>query len=122
MPRITILPEPPWRWSRRSGGTLGRIAASERFGTHKLLARTLMQAGRPADARRTLLTVLEAGADPEASWLLSRACLQEGDMSAAAVHLAQSGTYRALHPLEAEPSPYVGKPAVPTAIARSSAP
>ena len=86
-----------------------RIAASERFGTHKLLARTLMQAGRPADARRTLLTVLEAGADPEASWLLSRACLQEGDMSAAAVHLAQSGTYRALHPLEAEPSPYVGE-------------
>ena len=30
-------------------------------------------------------------------------------MSAAAVHLAQSGTYRALHPLEAEPSPYVGE-------------
>jgi tetratricopeptide (TPR) repeat protein len=86
-----------------------RIAPSERFGTHKLLARTLMQAGRPAEARQTLQTVLEAGADREASWLLSRAFLQEGDRSAAAIHLAHSGTYRADHPLEAEPSPYVGE-------------
>jgi tetratricopeptide (TPR) repeat protein len=86
-----------------------RIAPSERFGTHKLLARTLMQAGRPAEALPTLRTVLEAGADGEASWLLSRAFLQEGDKRSAALHLAQSGTYRALHPLEAEPSPYVGE-------------
>jgi len=86
-----------------------RIAPSEQFGTQKLLARTLMQAGRPAEARRTLRTVLEASADREASWLLSRAFLLEGDRSAAATHLAQSGTYRADHPLEAEPSPYVGE-------------
>jgi len=86
-----------------------RIAPSERFGTPKLLARTLMQAGRPTEARRTLRAVLEAGADREASWLLSRAFLQEGDMPAAAIHLSQAGTYRADHPLEAEPSPYVGE-------------
>ena len=86
-----------------------RIAPAEPFGTHKLLARTLMQAGRPAEALRTLKNVEKAGADGELSWLLSRACLQEGNSSAAAVHLAQSGTYRADHPLEAEPSPYVGE-------------
>jgi tetratricopeptide (TPR) repeat protein len=86
-----------------------RIAPSERFGTHKLLARTQMQAGRPAEAIRTLRTVLQAGADPEASWLLSRAFLQERNSSAAATQLAQSGTYRADHPLEVEPSPYIGE-------------
>jgi tetratricopeptide (TPR) repeat protein len=86
-----------------------RIALSERFGTHKLLARTLMQAGRPADAARALRPVLEAGADREASWLVSRAFLQEGHSRAAAAHLTESGDYRADHPLEAEPAPYVGE-------------
>ncbi len=86
-----------------------RIAPKERFGTHKLLARTLMQAGRASEALGTLRSVLEAGADREASWLLSRAYLHEGNALAAATHLAQSRAYRADHPLEVEPSPYIGE-------------
>ena len=51
----------------------------------------------------------EAGADAEASWMLSRAFLQEGDIPLAVEALERSGSYRADHPLDLEPSPYVGE-------------
>ncbi len=86
-----------------------RLVPSDPFGTQKLLARTLLRAGRPAEARDVLDTILEAGSDPEAAWLLSRAGMLEGDWAQAAAALAQSGTYRAEHPLEPEPAPYVGE-------------
>ena len=85
-----------------------RLAPEEPYSTHKLLARMLLQAGRPIQARETLRTVLNHGPDPEASWLLSRVALREHDRPAAAAALAQAGTYRADHPLEAEPAPYLG--------------
>jgi hypothetical protein len=47
--------------------------------------------------------------DPEASWLLSRAYLQEGDKDQAQAAMARSGSYRRDSPLEEEPSPYVGE-------------
>ncbi len=106
---ITIRPEPRCAKSGSVQDPTARIAPSERFGTQKLLARTLLQAGRPTEARRTLQPVLKAGADREASWLLSRAFLQEGNRLAAVSQLAASGTYRADHPIEAEPTPYVGE-------------
>ncbi len=86
-----------------------RLVPSDPFSTRKLLARTLLQAGRWAEARDALGTILEAGSDPEASWLLSRAALLEGDWGRAAAELARSGTYRAEHPLEPEPAGYVGE-------------
>ena len=86
-----------------------RLTPSDPFSTQKLLARTLLQAGRPAEARDTLRRVRDAGADREAEWLLSRAYLQEGNPTAAAAALAQSGSYRAEHPLEPEPARYVGE-------------
>jgi tetratricopeptide (TPR) repeat protein len=86
-----------------------RIVPSDRFGTLRLLARCLLQLQRPAEARESLTTVLHAGPDREASWLLSRAYLQEGNGAEAAAALAQSGSYHAEHPLEPEPSPYVGE-------------
>src|SRR5437763_752949 len=38
----------------------------------KLLARSLLLTGKPAEARGPLMEVLDAGPDAEASWLLSR--------------------------------------------------
>jgi hypothetical protein len=74
-----------------------------------LLARVLLRTGQPAEARESLRAVLGAGPDPEASWLLSRAALQQGDFPLATEALAAAGTYRAEHPLDHEPAPYVGE-------------
>jgi len=75
----------------------------------KLIARTFLRMGRPAEARPPLQTILNRGPDPEAAWLLSRVCLQEGDKARAQEALEQAGSYRADNPMEAEPSPYVGE-------------
>ena len=75
----------------------------------KRLARALLQTGRPAEAREALRRVLATGPDREASWLLSRACLQSGATAEAAAALDDSGTYGAEHPLDFEPSPYAGE-------------
>jgi tetratricopeptide (TPR) repeat protein len=78
----------------------------------RVLARNLLKIGRAAEARAPLEAVLAGtgppGGDPEASWLLSRACLQEGRIAEAARAVAQSGPYRTRDPLVPEPSPYVG--------------
>jgi tetratricopeptide (TPR) repeat protein len=78
----------------------------------RLLARNLLQLGRPAEARQPLESVLASvglpGVDPEANWLLSRAFLQEGRISDASAALERAKSYRADHPLAAEPSPFVG--------------
>jgi len=78
----------------------------------RLLARSLLQLGRPAEARKPLESVFAStgpsGVDPEANWLLSRADLQEGLFADASAALARAGSYRSEHPLIAEPSPYVG--------------
>ena len=86
-----------------------RLVRSDPFSTRRLLARTLLQAGRPAEAREILSDVLGAGTDREAAWLLSRAYLQEGNKAEATAALERADTYRAEHPLEPEPAPYVGE-------------
>jgi tetratricopeptide (TPR) repeat protein len=75
----------------------------------KLLARCLLRTSRPAEARGALEMVQKGGADREASWLISRAALQEGSIAEAAAALEAAGSYRAEHPLEPEPGPYVGE-------------
>jgi tetratricopeptide (TPR) repeat protein len=74
-----------------------------------LLARSLLRAGRPAEARTILEALLGAGPDPEASWLLSRCFIQQGDGDRAAALLQQGPSYRSEHPIEPEPAPYVGE-------------
>jgi hypothetical protein len=86
-----------------------RLIPADRFGTHRLLARTLLQAGRSSEAREVLRAVLDAGPDPEAEWLLSRAHLQEGHPDEAQAALARSGSYCTEHPLEPQPAPYIGE-------------
>jgi tetratricopeptide (TPR) repeat protein len=87
---------------------MARLVPSERFSTQKLLARMLLRSGQGSRARETLRSVLDAGSDPEAWWILSRAHLSEGNIEAAASALEKSQTYRADHPVEQEPSAYVG--------------
>ena len=75
----------------------------------KLLARSLLMSGQPAEARPILQALLAAGPDPEVSWLLSRCFIQEGDWTQAAAVLPQASSFRTEHPLEPEPAPYVGE-------------
>jgi tetratricopeptide (TPR) repeat protein len=74
-----------------------------------LLARCLLKIGEPAAARAILQNILRERPHPEASWLLSRAALQQGATTEAIAALAAAGSYRAEHPMELEPSPYVGE-------------
>jgi tetratricopeptide (TPR) repeat protein len=78
----------------------------------RLLARSLLQLARPAEARVPLEAIFAGdgpgGGDSEANWLLSRAYLQEGRIADASAALDRAGSYRAEHPLEPEPGPYVG--------------
>ncbi len=60
------------------------------------------------EAISQLQKVLTVGPDAEASWLLSRSYLQEGDVGLASTALGQSGSYRDEHPLISEPAVYVG--------------
>jgi tetratricopeptide (TPR) repeat protein len=73
----------------------------------KLVARALLRLGKSGEARAWLGRV--EGSDPEASWLVSRAALQEGAISEAAVALRSSGSYRDEHRMEPEPGPYAGE-------------
>jgi predicted CXXCH cytochrome family protein len=75
----------------------------------KLMARTFLRMGRPAEAETILRPILDQGPDSEAYWLLSRAYLQEGDKVQALAALKGAGTYRADNPLQPEPGIYVGE-------------
>jgi tetratricopeptide (TPR) repeat protein len=77
----------------------------------KILARNYLKLGKPAPARDQLRTVLGAGPDPDASWLLSRAWLQEGRADEAVSAVQRSGGRRSDDPLASEPAPYVGSAA-----------
>jgi tetratricopeptide (TPR) repeat protein len=84
-------------------GGIARPAA-----TRKLLARAWLQGGQADRALDPLRTVLDSGADPEASWLASRAYLQRGDAPHAAEALASAGDFGQDDPTRPEPAPYVG--------------
>jgi tetratricopeptide (TPR) repeat protein len=81
----------------------------DKLSTKKLLARSLLQTSRSSEALDVLRDVERVGMDAQAYWLLSRALLQEGRRAEAADAMARSGTYRAEHPQEPEPAPYIGE-------------
>jgi tetratricopeptide (TPR) repeat protein len=78
----------------------------------RLLARSLLKLGRPAEAHAPLQAVFDQaglpGVDPEACWLSSRAYLQQGKFAEADQASQLAGSYRAANPLVPEPAPYVG--------------
>ena len=73
-----------------------------------LLARSLLQTGQPAEARRFLESIPAARSDEESAWLLSRCFIQEKAWDKVARALQSAGSYRADHPLDLEPALYVG--------------
>jgi tetratricopeptide (TPR) repeat protein len=74
----------------------------------KLLARLLLEAGKPHEARALLERLPRA--DGETQWLTSRAHLQLGQAALAAEALERaSGFSAALSPAAREPAPYVGE-------------
>jgi cytochrome c554/c'-like protein len=91
---------------------LAKGALNSAFHYKKVLARSLLQLGRPAEARQAIEATLArngiGGLEPEAEWLMSRAWLQEGKIKEAAAALALAGSYRSENPMVPEPSPFVG--------------
>jgi tetratricopeptide (TPR) repeat protein len=76
--------------------------------TPKELARALLRARRPVEARAVLQPLLEREADAETSWLLSRAHLQDGKLPEALAALHQAGSYSDDNPTVRDPAPFVG--------------
>ncbi len=77
-------------------------------GALKLLARLLMETGRPAEADDLLQPMANGpGVDREAAWLLSRAALQLGQDDRADALLELADGFGA-HDTSPEPSPFVG--------------
>ena len=75
----------------------------------KWLARNLLQAGKPAEARTELESSPSTrNLDPEGHWLLSRAALQLHDVLSAREALQLAKGFNADHPEAFEPAPYVG--------------
>jgi hypothetical protein len=74
----------------------------------KLLARLLLEAGRPATAMAWLDRVPGRATDREAQWLYSRAYLDEGKLDQAAAALDRSNGFGLDAPTAHEPSPYAG--------------
>jgi tetratricopeptide (TPR) repeat protein len=83
------------------GGTLPATA-------RKRLARALLRLGRPAEAQQGIAATLKRGPDAEASWLLSRALLQEAEIPRAIEAIEASQGYGERDPTSPEPAPYVG--------------
>ena len=73
-----------------------------------LLARCLLETGRPDQARQQLEKVLRSSSDAEAYWLLSRALLMAGRSGEARAALDQSRILGPADPLAAQPAPYLG--------------
>jgi tetratricopeptide (TPR) repeat protein len=86
-----------------------RLDRSTAIHYREIFARSLLKMGQPKEARVVLERVLEGRQDPAASWLLSRVALQEGNIPEALAAIEAAGPYRAEHPLELEPSPFVGE-------------
>jgi tetratricopeptide (TPR) repeat protein len=83
-------------------------AAATPTQARKMLARVQLQSGEAGLARKTLGEVLAAGQDDEAQWLLSRACLLEGDIAGASAAVDRSHGFRDEASDLREPAPYVG--------------
>ena len=76
--------------------------------SRKDLARALLRARQPAKARSQLETILAKGPDAEASWLMSRAYLQEGALPEALAAFKQAGSFTEENPTLSDPAPFTG--------------
>ena len=70
----------------------------------RMIARSLLEVGRPIEARERLA----GDASPEAKWILSRVELQGGSLQLASTLLAESGDFASDRGHEPEPGLYVG--------------
>jgi tetratricopeptide (TPR) repeat protein len=77
----------------------------------KDMARALLRAGQPGEARHRLQSLLAESPDPEAFWLLSRTFLQERAMPEALAAWKRAGSFRDENPLVPEPARFVGSEA-----------
>ncbi len=79
----------------------------------KLAARSLLNSGRAAEARKRLAPLVEksASVNQELAWLITRADLLEQVATKDAALLEKAAAFRAEHPDTPEPSPYVGSKA-----------
>jgi tetratricopeptide (TPR) repeat protein len=75
------------------------------------MARALLRAGQPGEARHQLQSFLAERPDPEGFWLLSRAFLQERTMPEALAAWKRAGSFRDENPLVPEPARFVGSEA-----------
>jgi hypothetical protein len=74
----------------------------------RFLVRCLLRCGRPAEARALLPQRTDPALDPELTWLLSRALLQEGQDAQARSALEKAKGFGSSDPLLDEPAPFVG--------------
>jgi tetratricopeptide (TPR) repeat protein len=99
-------------WQRAQEHTTpGQGGRSGSTVTVKDMARALLQAGRPDEARHRLQALLASSPDPEGFWLLSRAHLQEGAMPEALAAWKMAASFRDENPLVPEPGLPVGSAA-----------
>jgi tetratricopeptide (TPR) repeat protein len=95
------------RWARLD--PQGRVIQPNPVGTlEKLLARSFLQSGQAAEAKRVVEAMLKRGEDPEAAWLLSRCFIQEKDWERAGEVFRKYPSHGPENPLEPEPAPYSG--------------
>jgi tetratricopeptide (TPR) repeat protein len=80
----------------------------EQGSVRRRLVRCYLETGRPGQARKLLESLPSASLDAESFWLLSRCDLQEKVVSDPTV-MDQALAYRKSHPMEPEPSPYLGE-------------
>jgi hypothetical protein len=99
---VTYLQEHPKLWQLESALNVETPVPP------KKLARALLRARQPVSARTLLQTVLAHGPDAEASWLLSRAFLQENASAEALSALRAAGSFSEEHPTQLDPAPFVG--------------
>ena len=76
--------------------------------SRKDLARALLRVQRPAEALDQLQRVLADGPDPEASWLMSRAYLQEGAWDQALAVSRAASSFSEENSTVPEPAPWTG--------------
>ena len=97
-----------WQQSLDEESTDEGARTSMRDITRKDLARALLQTRQPSKARNQLQLILAKAPDTEASWLLSRAYLQEKALPEALAALKEAGTFAEDDPTLPEPAPFVG--------------
>ena len=97
-----------WRQSLDAESAEDGADASGRDAARKDLARALLRTRQPAEARGHLQHILAKAPDAEASWLMSRAWMQENAIPGALAALKEAGPFAEEDPTRPDPAPFVG--------------